>query len=123
MKKILPIFILTFLLVPFVAQASIFDLFFGRIDPCFTLRADKPAAYGLCHLVDNVGTVLYVVGWSLAVVIILIGGITYMTSVGDEEKVKKAKNIIKNGLIGAAIVLLAGVILDTLARFLVPSFF
>lgn len=90
-------------------------------DPC--LRLSGVASMGLCHLVDRIGGALYIIGWSLATVVILIGGITYMTSGGEEEKTKKAKNIIKSGLIGAAIVLCSGFILSLLVEFLAPLFY
>ena len=43
----------------------------------------------------------------VAVIIIIIGGITYMTSQGDAGKVKKAKDTILYGVIGLIIVVLA----------------
>ncbi|MBU0597895.1 pilin [Patescibacteria group bacterium] len=43
----------------------------------------------------------------VAVVLILYGGITWMTSAGNEEKVKKAKDILKMAVIGMIVVLLA----------------
>lgn len=89
-------------------------------DPCFLL---SPAAMRLCHLVDNVGEALYVIGWGLALVVILVGGITYMTSGSNEEQIKKAKKIIINGLIGAAIVVCSGFILSLLIEFLSPLFY
>ncbi len=42
-----------------------------------------------------------------AVVIILYGGFQYMTAGGDENRVKKAKSTIQNGIIGMVIVLLS----------------
>ncbi|MEK7516419.1 MAG: hypothetical protein AAB562_02380 [Patescibacteria group bacterium] len=43
----------------------------------------------------------------VAVVIILYGGFVWMTSGGEESKITQAKDIIKNGVIGLAIMLLA----------------
>lgn len=43
----------------------------------------------------------------IAVVIILAGGFTWMTAVGNEEKVDKAKKMIFAGIIGLAIILSA----------------
>lgn len=51
----------------------------------------------------------------IAVVIVLYGGFMYMTAGGNEERVKKAKNAIKNGLIGLVIVLMS----FTIAQFIV----
>lgn len=74
----------------------------------------------LCNVLNNIAGALYIIAGGLALVIILIGGITYMTSAGTEEQVNKAKKIILNGLIGAAVVVCAGFILDLLAEFLAP---
>ena len=59
----------------------------------------------------------------LAFIIIIAGGITIMTAGGNEDSLKKGKNIIKNGLIGAAIVLCSGFILSLLLEFLYPLFY
>lgn len=127
---------LVFLVVPIVVQASflsiigniiltIICLFTGALcpDPCMSLLQIGSAAYKLCHIVDNVSGALYAIGWSLALVVILWGGISYMVSAGQEEKVKSAKKIITHGLVGTAIVLCSGFILGLLAQFLSPLFY
>lgn len=43
----------------------------------------------------------------IAIIVIIVGGFTWMTAGGNDEKVKKAREIIKNGLIGLIIILLA----------------
>ncbi len=43
----------------------------------------------------------------VAVVIIIYGGWTYMTAAGEDAKIQKAKDIIRNGVIGLAIILSA----------------
>ena len=48
----------------------------------------------------------------LAVVVIIIGGIQYMTSNGDSGKVKKAKDTILYGIIGLVIVILSAAIVN-----------
>lgn len=68
-------------------------------------------------ILSDIANWLYVIGFAVALIIIVVGGIGYMTAGGDEEKTGKAKKTIITGLIGAAIILLAGIILDTLARF------
>lgn len=59
----------------------------------------------------------------VAVIMIVYGGIMYMVSRGDPGKSKSAKDIIKNGIIGAAVVLAVGVILQTVAGLVTRSFF
>ena len=53
----------------------------------------------------------------VAVVIILIGGFTWMTAGGNEEKTEKARKMIFAGIIGLAIILSAYAI----ARFVIDS--
>jgi amino acid transporter len=43
----------------------------------------------------------------IAVIIVLYGGFVWMTAAGNEDRVKKAKNIIVAGIIGLAIILAA----------------
>ena len=66
-------------------------------------------------LTDNVtgiiNAVIAVLG-ILAVVVIIIGGISYMTSNGDANKVKKAKDTILYGVIGLIIVILSAAIVN-----------
>ncbi len=134
-KKFLPILILVLLLFPLVAQAGVFgDIFQGILcivtgiacpDSCLRLipATGGTASYGLCKLVDRIASALYIVGWSVALVVILWGGISIMVAGGNEEQLKKGKQIIKSGLIGAAIVLCSGFILSLLVDFLAPLFY
>lgn len=48
----------------------------------------------------------------VAVIVIILGGISYMTSAGDPQKVKKAKDTILYGIIGLIICALAFVIVN-----------
>lgn len=43
----------------------------------------------------------------IAVILILVGGFTWMTSAGNEEKIKKAKAILTSAIIGLMIILLS----------------
>ncbi|MBU0732003.1 Ig-like domain-containing protein [Patescibacteria group bacterium] len=57
--------------------------------------------------------IVAIINWGLgilalvAVGIILWGGFSWMTASGDEEKLQKAKNILRNGVIGLVIILAA----------------
>ena len=48
----------------------------------------------------------------VAVIVIIIGGVSYMTSTGDAGKVKKAKDTILYGVIGLVICVLAFAIVN-----------
>lgn len=45
-----------------------------------------------------------------AVMVIIVGGYTWMTAAGNEEKIKKAKQVLQSGLIGLVIILIAYVL-------------
>lgn len=73
--------------------------------------------------ITQIARFLIVVGVVLAVIFIIWGGIAYMFAGGAEEKTQAAKDRIKNGIIGAAVVLAVGVILQTVAGLIARSFF
>ena len=74
-------------------------------------------------LITRIAQFLIVVSIIIAVIFIIWGGIMYMAARGDEDRVSKAKATIFNGIIGAAVVLGVGVILQTLAGLITRSFF
>ena len=73
--------------------------------------------------ITQVARFLIIVGVILAVIFIIWGGIAYMFAGGEETKTTAAKDRIKNGIIGAAVVLAVGVILQTVAGLIARSFF
>lgn len=103
-KKFLPFLAISLLLVPLAVSA-------------------QPPRGGwnlgdILDILDEVANWMYVIGFAVALIVVIIGGIGYMTAGGNEDKQKSAKKTIITGLIGAAIILLAGVVLDTVAGFL-----
>ncbi len=58
-----------------------------------------------------INSVVLVLG-TVAVVVIILGGVQYMISAGDAGKVKKAKDTILYGIIGLIIVILAWAIVN-----------
>ena len=70
----------------------------------------NPVNGGGDDLVGNITTILsqvIAVLGLVCVVVMIIGGVTYMTSSGDAGKVKKGKDTILYGLIGLVICVLA----------------
>lgn len=89
--------------------------------PLFVNAAIVRGGWSLSNITGIINTAanwLYVIGFAVALIVIIIGGISYMTAGGNEDRQKTAKKTIITGLVGAAIILLAGIILDTLASFL-----
>ena len=73
--------------------------------------------------IRQVAQFIIVVSVILAVIFIIWGGIAYMTAGGDETRTTAATGRIWNGVIGAAVVLAVGVILQTVAGLITRSFF
>jgi len=63
---------------------------------------------------ENIGGFLMVLGGILAGIAVVWAGIAYMTSGSDSTRVKAAKDILKAGIIGAAIIFGSGVIVSTI---------
>src|SRR3989344_5420658 len=74
-------------------------------------------------LIRRIAQFLIIVSVIIAVIFIIWGGVMYMVARGDTEKAGAAKTTIFNGIIGAAVVLGVGVILQTLAGLITRSFF
>ncbi len=62
-------------------------------------------------VMDAISVVLGVLGVA-AVVVVILGGISFITSQGDSSKVTKAKNTILYGIVGLVIALLAFAIVN-----------
>jgi amino acid transporter len=79
-------------LVPIIAGAETVEI----PNP---LKYDDPL-----KIIGAITGLLQMLAIAVAVIIIIIAGIQYMTSAGSEDKAKKAKNMIVYALIGVAIV-------------------
>jgi hypothetical protein len=73
------------------------------------LQAGNTASLG--SIVGIVMNVLFILVGALGVAFIVIGGIKYITSGGDEKKVASAKNTILYAVIGLVVAILARVII------------
>lgn len=102
MKKFLPVFLLALLMVPLIASA----------------QATQIEAT-ICNILQVVKNIVAAIGLAIAVIIIIVGGIKYMTAGGDEEKTSSAKKAIINGIIGLIIVIGALFILALAQNFIV----
>ena len=71
--------------------------------------ADGKGLMNTVQLIINVA--LSVLG-VVTVIVIIVGGVTYITSYGDAGKVKKAKDTIMYGVIGLVVALLAFAIVN-----------
>lgn len=65
--------------------------------------ANQTADVAVQQIVANITTFLYII----AVLLALWGGFQILTASGDEEKVKKGKNVLIQALIGLVVIFLA----------------
>jgi hypothetical protein len=101
MKKFLPVILLSLFVLPLVAFAA-------PVDP----------TYALCNLFQKVKVILAAVGFVLAAILLIVGGIKYMTSSGDDEKAGSARKLIINALIGITIIIAAVFLVNLVEGFL-----
>jgi hypothetical protein len=106
-QGIIVVFVLTF---PLSALAGIV--------PCGTSTTEMCT---LCHLVVGVDTIIdYLLGLIgiVGILMLVIGGITYLVSAGNQKMMTSAKTAIFSTLAGFAIVLLAWVVVNAVIMYL-----
>jgi len=97
----------------FVILAPTFNVLATEVDTTIFGLTDVAENSGLTGNADIKGTIGNLIKVALgflgvlAVIIVLIGGFKYMTSGGEDEKTKKARNYIISGLIGVVIIVSA----------------
>jgi len=70
----------------------------------------------LIVLLNRIVDVLMIIGVVLGAIFIVVGGIRYIFAGGESEKADKAKTQLLNGIIGVAVVLGVGLIVNTLIK-------
>ena len=83
---------------------------------CIAAACD-PDAWFFCNPIPSIGTIVeageimlgYILGLigSVALLFIIVAGIMYMTSAGNEERISSSKKILSGAVIGLMIALLA----------------
>ena len=121
MKKILSLSIITALLavfgLAFAGPTTATVSAAGKADVCAGLDAATGGTSGTCAapagsktVEGTLATLVKVLSWVvgiISVIMVIVGGIQYVTSGGDSGKVTSAKNTIMYSLIGVVIVALA----------------
>ncbi|HUT95968.1 MAG TPA: TrbC/VirB2 family protein [Candidatus Paceibacterota bacterium] len=101
MKKFLPVVLLSLMVLPLFVSAA--------VDP----------EIAICNILNKIKVVVAALGFGLAVIFLIVGGIQYMTAGGDDEKASKAKKLIINAIIGIAIIFAATFILSLVEGLLI----
>jgi hypothetical protein len=66
-------------------------------------------------IIGNVVRILIAISGSLAIILILIASVYYVTSLGDPSRIKRAKDIIVNTVIGLVLIIAAYAIVTFIA--------
>jgi len=83
--------------------------------------ATTAAALSLSQIALNVLNFLLGIAGVLTLIMLVIGGIMYLTSAGDEDRIDSGKKIFRNSLIGIVIILAAMVLVQQVAKFFVAG--
>ncbi|MEX1064132.1 MAG: TrbC/VirB2 family protein [Candidatus Paceibacterota bacterium] len=115
-RFVTPVMLLMLLVLPMLVFAQV------------TTGTNVPEGSGLTlskieDIIKTVANFLILIGVVIAIIFIIWGGLKYMAARGDDTKVKEARGAIMNGVIGAAVVLGVGVILNTTAAVVTRTFF
>ena len=83
---------------------------------------NSPKAEQLCNVVGDVAQILMGFGLTLAVIVVIIAGIRYITAGENTDQTTSARKMAINGLIGAAIMLASSFLVMMVAEFIVDKF-
>lgn len=100
-----------------IAAPSILKELAGILGWGTTNNAEVNAALTLSQIALKLLNFLLGIAGILALIMLVIGGIMYLTSAGDEERVESGKKIFKFSLIGIIIVMASMVIVRQIAAF------
>ena len=94
---------------------SIFLVFCFLSLPLLVHAAENQALDFVCNLLRLIRNIIAGIGLGLAVILLIVGGIQYMTAGGNPEKAEKSKKLMINAIIGIAIVIAAMFIITLVA--------
>jgi len=117
-KYLVPIFIFVLIGIPILVGAQIEEEPF-IFEDCIDLESNYPRTADLCYILLDIRDMFYLFGLGLAIIVIIIGGIMYLTSGGDQSKTDKAKKTLTYGLIGVAIILLSAFLIGLLKEIII----
>ena len=112
-------------IIAFVALVVLLSPFLVMAADADPLGIGSGGTIGLTAVNDDVTikeTTLNIIQWIMgfigiiAIVVFLIGAVTWMTAGGNEEKVKKGRKYLTNGVIGLVIAILAYAIITLIER-------
>lgn len=103
------------ILIAILVFAPFFLVFAGGIDEVPKLWEDKEDIIRFLHgFLEWIWRILFVV----VVIMFLYGAFVFVTADGNAERIEKAKKMIKWGLVGVVVMILAGGVLSLVESFL-----
>ncbi|MGC9046592.1 MAG: pilin [Minisyncoccia bacterium] len=118
---IFSIIFLSIIFLPFMAQAINIWNGTGGCNNASSASASCNVCDAIIVTQNIINQILVPLALSGATIMILVGGIMMMTSSGSEERLKKAKGILFNAIIGLVIALVAWVIVNEILHVLVDA--
>lgn len=113
------VFKILFILLLFLAMGHV-----GWAGQLADLPAGQPITIDeVDSLIGRIAQFLLVISVLIAIIMIVWSGITYMAAGANATKVTEAQARLKNAIIGAAVVLGVGVIIQTIAGIVTRDFF
>ncbi len=124
MRRLIPaILLLSLCLFAMPLSATAFDPF-GQVDcsgdqaqsaVCTSKTSQNPIA-GTDGVLAKITDIIAYIAAAGAIIVLIVGGIRYITSGGDAAKVTSAKGTVINALIGIAVIVLAKAIITFVLR-------
>ncbi|MCX6741326.1 MAG: hypothetical protein NTY61_02935 [Candidatus Parcubacteria bacterium] len=99
--------LLLLVVVPFMVSAQTTPNPQQELDNAARVAGLVPSQTDLTVIIGSIISIVIQFLGIIAVIIVLIGGFIWMTSGGDSEKIKKARDLMTNGIIGLVIIILA----------------
>lgn len=83
---------------------------------CDTVKSTGNPLFGPDGLATNITQLITVIAGVVSIVVIILGGIKYITSTGDPQKINSAKNTILYACIGLVVSLLSQAVVSFILR-------
>ncbi len=104
-----------------LAQGVINDFFRNQVRSQFGTQAGPAGSETAGALITSVLQLLLLFAGSLAVIFLVLGGVQYVTSRGNEEAAEKAKKTMTAAIVGLVIIIMAFAIVYIISNILIAN--
>jgi 4-amino-4-deoxy-L-arabinose transferase-like glycosyltransferase len=95
-------------------------LFLTNTAHAVQINPPTPSGLDLAGLIENIWTWLYWISFPIAVLVIIVAGFMFVTASGNENQIKKAKNLLLYAAIGFLVIILSQGIVNLIKEDLAP---